>query len=145
MEKRSTETERSTTDAVERTALLTRTDSNESQEDSRSRRLTGYTNNKVPSRKFSFGNYFAQTKVSAINKKQAATTTWTWTNHKSVIIGRSPVQKTSNRIAMFDMDGTIIVNKTGRRVIDWEFFDSSVPQKLRELNDQGYRIILATN
>ena len=139
MEKRSTETEKSTTDAVERTAQLTRTDSNESQEGSRSRRLTCYETNKVPSRKFSFGNYFAQAKVSAINsKKQPAPSTWTWTTHKSVIIGRSPEQKTSKKIAMFDMDGTIIVNKTGRRVTDWEFFDSSVPQKLRELYNQGF-------
>lgn len=46
---------------------------------------------------------------------------------------------------MFDMDGTIIVNRTGLRVTDWEFFCPSVPQKLRDLHDESFRIVLASN
>ncbi|CAF0732418.1 unnamed protein product [Brachionus calyciflorus] len=53
------------------------------------------------------------------------------------------------KIACFDIDGTIIVTKTGKSFAqnanDWKWFDKSVPNKLKEMNDDGYRVVFMTN
>lgn len=146
MEKLSTETEKSTIDAVETVMDCTLTTSNESQENTRSRLSTLNVAKPTPSRKLSFGSYFNHTSIPSRSNRRTTTLTWNWRNHKSVILGSSSkIEKASSKIAMFDMDGTLIVNRTGLRVTDWEFFCPSVPQKLRELHDDGFRIVLASN
>lgn len=71
---------------------------------------------------------------------------WVWKSHKSLVYGISnPGIKHSKKIAMFDMDDTLIVNKTGLRMTDWEFFHPCVPDKLKELFLKGYRIVIASN
>jgi bifunctional polynucleotide phosphatase/kinase len=53
------------------------------------------------------------------------------------------------KIAGFDIDGTVIVTKTGKsfaaNASDWKWFDKKVPEKLKELDSQGYRIVFITN
>ncbi|RNA23553.1 bifunctional polynucleotide phosphatase kinase-like [Brachionus plicatilis] len=53
------------------------------------------------------------------------------------------------KIASFDIDGTIIVTKSGKTFAqnssDWKWFDKCVPQKLKDLDDQGFRIVFITN
>lgn len=50
---------------------------------------------------------------------------------------------------MFDMDGNLITTKRGtgfaRDAQDWKFFDSRVPQKIKEYTKKGYVIVIATN
>lgn len=71
---------------------------------------------------------------------------WIWKSHKGLVYGLSNSNiKNSTKIALFDMDGTLIVNKTGRRLTDWEFFHPNVPQKLKELQSSGFRIVIASN
>ena len=78
--------------------------------------------------------------------KNQTLSTWHWKTHKSLVYGISSTSiKFSTKIALFDMDGTLIVNKLGRRNTDWEFFDVKVPEKLRELSSKGYRIVIASN
>ncbi len=152
MEKQSIDTQLSTDSANDRTEAMTRIDSNESQEHTRSRGATAWVPAKLPSRKYSFGNYFGQPQVAqttivhrkSMNSK-VQNDKWTWLEHKSVILGTTKDVTPSNKIAMFDMDGTIIVDRLGRRVTDWEFFNNSVPQKLRELHKEGFRIVIASN
>ncbi|CAD5115702.1 DgyrCDS4649 [Dimorphilus gyrociliatus] len=53
------------------------------------------------------------------------------------------------KIAAFDIDGTIIKTKSGRKFAtgpaDWLFWDKSVPKKLKEYDENGYRIVFFTN
>lgn len=53
------------------------------------------------------------------------------------------------KVASFDIDGTIIVTKSGKTFAqnssDWKWFDKCVPQKLKELNEQEFRIVFITN
>ena len=49
----------------------------------------------------------------------------------------------------FDLDHTLIKPKSGKvhpvDVDDWEWWDSSVPFKLRQLTQCGYKIIVVSN
>ncbi|KAI0300088.1 polynucleotide kinase 3 phosphatase-domain-containing protein [Multifurca ochricompacta] len=55
----------------------------------------------------------------------------------------------SSRVAAFDLDGTII--KDERRVmkkvneVEWEWWKAVVPQKLKEVHNSGYSIVLISN
>lgn len=54
-----------------------------------------------------------------------------------------------NKIVGFDLDGTIIVTKSGaifpRNAADWKFFHDCVPEVLRKYEKDGYRIVIFTN
>ena len=54
-----------------------------------------------------------------------------------------------SKIAGFDIDGTIIVTKTGKsfaaNASDWKWFDKNLPSKLKKLNDEGFRVAFFTN
>jgi bifunctional polynucleotide phosphatase/kinase len=54
-----------------------------------------------------------------------------------------------NKVAAFDIDHTIITTKSGKNfptnAQDWKWFDKCVPDKLKDLNDKGYRILFITN
>ena len=54
-----------------------------------------------------------------------------------------------NKIAGFDIDGTIIQPASGKKFAesadDWEFVFDNIPDKLQELYDQGYQIVFLTN
>lgn len=53
------------------------------------------------------------------------------------------------KVAGFDIDYTLICTKSGRTFAtgakDWKWLYSNVPGKLKELHDEGYRIIFFTN
>jgi len=53
------------------------------------------------------------------------------------------------KIASFDLDGTLIQTKSGKKfpinAEDWEWKFSNVPEKLKELEEAGYLIIIFTN
>lgn len=55
----------------------------------------------------------------------------------------------SEKVAAFDMDGTLIVTQSGRvfatNYDDWKIIFSEVPGKLKQLREEGYKIILFTN
>lgn len=147
MEKDSEQTQISTDMNNDVSDVATKTDSEDSTDRTRSRGTSSVNLSKLPTRKFSFGSHgvhrksFGHNQFSAMSLKSK----WTWRNHKGLIYGSTNQDKPSSKIALFDMDGTLIVNKNGRRVIDWEFFHTSVPQKLRELKEEGFRIMIASN
>ncbi|KAF4122020.1 bifunctional polynucleotide phosphatase/kinase [Geosmithia morbida] len=53
------------------------------------------------------------------------------------------------KIAAFDLDSTLITTSSGKRHAssgtDWKWWDGRVPARLRELYDQGYRVVILSN
>jgi DNA 3'-phosphatase len=147
MEKDSEQTQISTDMNNDVSDVATKTDSEDSTDRTRSRGTSSVNLSKLPVRKFSFGSNgvhrksFGHSQTSVVHSKSK----WSWRNHRGLIFGSSSQDKPCTKIALFDMDGTLIVNKNGRRVIDWEFFHPSVPQKLRDLKEDGFRIMIASN
>lgn len=56
-----------------------------------------------------------------------------------------------NKMAIFDIDGTLMIPKNGfkentrRGYVTWQYTFENVPEKLKELNDNGYTIAIITN
>ncbi|CAG9988615.1 unnamed protein product [Clonostachys byssicola] len=58
--------------------------------------------------------------------------------------------KTRHKIAAFDLDSTLVRTSSGKKHAgnagDWKWWDSQVPQKLRQLyNEEGYRVVILSN
>ncbi|CAH0398377.1 unnamed protein product [Chilo suppressalis] len=57
--------------------------------------------------------------------------------------------RSSNKIAAFDMDGTVIQTKSGKvhpvDINDWKIAFPNAAEKLKELRIQGYKIIILSN
>jgi bifunctional polynucleotide phosphatase/kinase len=55
----------------------------------------------------------------------------------------------TDKVAAFDIDSTIIVTKSGKTFAqnnkDWKWFNKCVPDKLKELDKEGYRVTFITN
>ncbi|KAF5559644.1 bifunctional polynucleotide phosphatase kinase, partial [Fusarium napiforme] len=53
------------------------------------------------------------------------------------------------KIAAFDLDSTLISTASGKKHAssgtDWKWWDNSVPAKLRELYQDGYRVVILSN
>ena len=76
-------------------------------------------------------------------------TTITWSEDDSLIKGKTFKQNHSCKIAAFDMDSTLIITKSGKRFAknakDWQWWHHSVPEKLKSLHKEGFKIIIITN
>jgi len=74
---------------------------------------------------------------------------FSWSQHGSVIIGRSAGLIGSCKVAGFDIDGTIITTKSGRRfpidANDWKVRYSVISSRLQQLVKDGYKIVFFTN
>uniref|UniRef100_A0A6B2L628 PNK FHA domain-containing protein n=1 Tax=Arcella intermedia TaxID=1963864 RepID=A0A6B2L628_9EUKA len=62
---------------------------------------------------------------------------------------KNPNTKPNQSIAAFDMDGTIIVPRSGKKFptgrSDWKWWNEKVPGKLKELHAGGFSIVIITN
>ncbi|KYR00917.1 SAP DNA-binding domain-containing protein [Tieghemostelium lacteum] len=71
-----------------------------------------------------------------------------WVTHRNCIMYLDEYIK-SSKIAAFDMDYTVIKTKSGKifpqHVDDWVWWHKTVPDKLVELHQQGYHVVLFTN
>lgn len=119
-------------------------ESNDSNEKTRSRAGSIWAAKKLPLRKFSCQNP-TLSKSLGMSLPVQKTTEWEWKTYKGLVYGSSRQDGPSTKVALFDMDDTLIVNKLGRRVSDWEWFNPTVPIKLRALKAEGYRIVIASN
>ena len=93
-------------------------------------------------------NYFGIKESSA--KKKAGTFTLTWKQSGSILVGNTSGQvKGSNKVAGFDIDGTIITTKSGRKfpidANDWKVQFSVIPGRLQKLVREDYTIAFFTN
>lgn len=55
----------------------------------------------------------------------------------------------SRKIAAFDFDGTIVLTKSSatfpKDEKDWRFFNKHVPEKLQQLEAEGYKVVILSN
>lgn len=53
------------------------------------------------------------------------------------------------KVAAFDLDSTLITSASGKKFsndpLDWKWWDSTVPAKLRSIYEDGYRIVILSN
>lgn len=73
---------------------------------------------------------------------------WTWDKESTLYYGNCG-NIDSAKVASFDMDDTLIRVKSGakfpKNADDWLFWDDKVPEKLRELSKDGYKLVIFTN
>ncbi|KAJ3052725.1 hypothetical protein HK097_005817, partial [Rhizophlyctis rosea] len=73
----------------------------------------------------------------------------TWSKDHSVLVGTYQTQVPSTKIAAFDFDHTIATvrgtHAHPKGGDDWAFFHQSIPSRLQELHQQGYRIVIMSN
>lgn len=74
-----------------------------------------------------------------------------WTQTNEYIDGITSKFKYTNKIAMFDLDSTLVEKKSGKHKKmpidenDWIFLYDNVAKKIRELEKNGYTIIINSN
>ena len=83
-------------------------------------------------------------------KKKTGVFTFTWKQSGSILIGSTSGQvKGSNKVAGFDIDGTIITTNSGRKfpvdINDWKVQFSVIPGRLQKLVREDYKIVFFTN
>jgi len=79
-----------------------------------------------------------------------------WNNHGKEVKGIAPLMYldgpdivASEKIAGFDMDGCLIVTKSGKTFAtgptDWKLFSNKVASKMTSLHADGYKVVVFTN
>ncbi len=80
-------------------------------------------------------------------KKATGCKAWDW--HDSMIFGEFGETTPSEKIAAFDMDSTLTLTKGThtfcRNATDWRWWGPSVPKKLKEAHEEGFKIVIITN
>lgn len=81
--------------------------------------------------------------------KAALADIWEEIDNGDLYIFTSKGVKSSTKIAAFDMDGTLIKTKSGKvhpvDTNDWQIAFPTVPQKLAEQINNGYKVIILSN
>lgn len=76
------------------------------------------------------------------------------TRHDTLLVARyegatSAIRPKPLKIAAFDFDGTLIATKSGNAFAkgadDWKWWHAGVPSKLKQLNEDGYAVIIVSN
>lgn len=84
-----------------------------------------------------------------IEVQEATKNAWECIDGGELYIFTSIGVKSSDKIAAFDMDGTLIKTKSGKvhpvDTKDWQLTFHEVPRKLKEYLDKGYKIVIMTN
>ncbi|ELR24286.1 DNA 3'phosphatase [Acanthamoeba castellanii str. Neff] len=84
----------------------------------------------------------------APSAKKHQEATWSTVEGTLLVLDGDSIQP-SSKIASFDMDDTLITPKSGRAFAtgrnDWRWWNPSVPQRLTELHQQGYKLVIFTN
>lgn len=72
-----------------------------------------------------------------------------WETNKELLIYNSSNEQNTTKIAAYDMDGTLIKTKSGlifpKTHNDWQLLYPEVPNKLKQLYNDGYKIVIFTN
>ncbi|GAB4822297.1 hypothetical protein N2152v2_009343 [Parachlorella kessleri] len=67
----------------------------------------------------------------------------------SLIFKPDPQAQGGKKIAAFDLDGTLVVTKSGAQFPtgkdDWKWFSKQVPSKLHEFAAEGYQLVIVSN
>ncbi|KZP29992.1 PNK3P-domain-containing protein [Athelia psychrophila] len=67
--------------------------------------------------------------------------------NKSLLHGINLSPKSCSKVAVFDLDGTVIVQQHWSKANEgqWKWWNSKVPLKLKELHNDGFSIVLLSN
>lgn len=91
----------------------------------------------------------AQAKKPKLEQEVVGAGKWDSVDNGKLVIYTTGGVKSSNKIAGYDMDGTIITTKSGRvfpkDTFDWEILFPEIPKKLKSLHGEGYKICFFTN
>ncbi|GFR81523.1 bifunctional polynucleotide phosphatase/kinase, partial [Elysia marginata] len=72
-----------------------------------------------------------------------------WTSHDQLQVFTSKGVTSHRKVAAFDMDGTIIVTKSGKVFPtdrdDWQILHPNIFNKMKELHTKGFKIVFFTN
>ena len=70
-------------------------------------------------------------------------------HHNNELLVLDSNERNVDKIAAYDMDGTLITTVSGRvfakDMNDWKILYPEVPAKLRKLHEDGYRIVIVSN
>uniref|UniRef100_A0A182QB07 PNK FHA domain-containing protein n=1 Tax=Anopheles farauti TaxID=69004 RepID=A0A182QB07_9DIPT len=90
-----------------------------------------------------------ETKPKLTPKTPTTADTWQAVDGKLLHIYTSAGVMASEKIAAYDMDGTLIKTKSGnvfpKSIDDWQIAFSEVPNKLKTLHRNGFKLVIFTN
>ncbi|XP_071443892.1 uncharacterized protein F21D5.5 isoform X2 [Hetaerina americana] len=91
----------------------------------------------------------ATVKTTPINRKPSLENVWRKVFNGKMLIFTSSGVEGREKVAAYDMDGTLITTKSGRvfpkDCDDWKILFTEVPGKLKKLWSSGYKIVVFTN
>lgn len=86
-----------------------------------------------------------------VNNRMDGQEVTSWTVEKTLCVFKYKFKNESvnNKIAAFDMDGTLIKTKSGNKfakdIDDWKMFSSAIKTKINKLINDGYDLVIFSN